>query len=298
MERVEIAKGVFQLRSGSNIGLIVQGDRALLVDAGLDKSAAREALRAAEELNVSIAAVFVTHAHADHYGGVAYLQRRLGIPAYAPGLEAAIAAHPLIEPIYLFSGAAPIQELRHKFTLAEPIQVRAVIASGPCQIEGFCVEAVALPGHAPDQMGLAIGETIFCADAIFPDETLTKHKVPFCVDMDQTLGTLDQLPEMPYARFAPGHGEALEAGEAIRRACTSNRQRLTRIRTCVFDHLCEPQDTASLLQSVAGDFALQITSATSYFLVRTTVLAAISSLEKAGTVQPLLSDNRLLWQRA
>jgi len=39
-------------------------------------------------------------------------------------------------------------------------------------------------------------------------------------------------------------------------------------------------------------------TATAYFLTRTTVLAALSSLEQAGDVAAVMGDNRLLWQRS
>ena len=48
MKRVELAPGVFHLQGGSNMGLAVQDGKGLLIDAGLDKDAAKQALRAAE----------------------------------------------------------------------------------------------------------------------------------------------------------------------------------------------------------------------------------------------------------
>lgn len=88
VERVELARGIFYLQGGSNMGLVVRDGKGLLIDAGLDKDAARRALRVADELGVVLEAVFITHAHADHFGGAHFLQRRLEVPFYAPALEA------------------------------------------------------------------------------------------------------------------------------------------------------------------------------------------------------------------
>ena len=123
MNRVELAPGIFHLQSGSNIGLVVQDGKGLLIDAGLDKDTARRALRIAEALDVTLEAIFITHAHADHFGGAYFLQRRTDAVLYAPALEAAMMEHPIIEPLYLFGGAAPIGELCRKFTLARPCRV-------------------------------------------------------------------------------------------------------------------------------------------------------------------------------
>ena len=175
MKRVELASGVFHLQGGSNMGLVVRDGRGLLIDAGLDKDAARRALRAADELGVALEAVFLTHAHADHFGGAHFLQRRLEVPLVAPALEAAMMENPLIEPLYLFSGAAPIGELRRKFTLAEPCRIDQRVDAGPLEIGPFRLEVVVLPGHAPNQVGVAVGDVFFCADAVFPAETLQKR---------------------------------------------------------------------------------------------------------------------------
>jgi len=326
MRQVELAPGIFHLQGGSNIGLAVQDGKGLLIDAGLDKDAARQALRAAEGLGVTLEAAVLTHAHADHFGGAYLLQQRLGVPLYAPGLEAAMMEHPILEPLYLFGGAAPIGELRGKFTLAQPCRIDHVVpvvatlvapAGGettevvttgqtttevvptnyPLEIGPLRVEVVPLPGHAPNQVGVAVGEVFFCADAVFPAETLEKHKLTFCVDLDETVATLQRLPGLPYARFAPGHGPAYGAGEEIAQACAANRARLEEVRERVYAVLEAPQETATLLRQVADAFGLRMTTATAYFLTQTTVLAALASLERAGEVNVMMEGNRLLWRR-
>ena len=299
VKRVELAPGIFHLQSGSNMGLIVQDGKGLLIDAGLDKDAARRALRVAGELDVTLEAIFITHAHADHFGGAYLIQRRAEIPLYAPALEAAMMENPIIEPLYLFGGAAPIGELRHKFTLAKPCRVDHVVEGpGPLEIGPFQVKVVSLPGHAPNQMGVAVGDVLFCGDALFPTETLEKHKVPFFFDLDEGLATLERLPGLPYAHFAPGHGPAYEAGDEIAQTCVANRERLEEIREQVYTAMEEPQETSALVQRVADHFELRLEMATFYFLIRTTILAALSSLEQAGKVTAVVADNRLLWQQA
>jgi hypothetical protein len=55
--------------------------------------------------------------------------------------------------------------------------------------------------------------------------------------------------------------------------------------------------TAALVQRVADHFGLRLEAAALVFLTRTTILAALSSLERAGQVTTTVRDNRVLWQR-
>jgi glyoxylase-like metal-dependent hydrolase (beta-lactamase superfamily II) len=209
--------------------------------------------------------------------------------------------HPIIEPLYLFAGAAPIEALRDKFTLAQPCEVNRTVAPGPLRIGPFRVAIVPLPGHALNQVGVAVednGERVlFCADAIFPEETMKKHKVLFCVDLDETLETIESLAAQPYDHFAPGHGPAYTSGAAIETICDANRDRLEEIRDATYEALERPRETSAVVQHIAEAFALKIKRPAAYFLTRTTVLAALSSLEKAGRAAATTDANRLLWER-
>jgi glyoxylase-like metal-dependent hydrolase (beta-lactamase superfamily II) len=283
------------------MGLVVRARRALLIDAGLDDDAGRRALRAVEAEGAQLEAIVCTHAHADHFGGARFLQRRLGVPVFAPRLEAAMMENPIIEPLYLFGGAAPIKDLRSKFTLAGPCTVSHLVEPGDLEIGSFGLEVVRLPGHAPNQVGVGIGDgdgqgVLFCADAIFPQDTIDKHKVLFCFDLDEMTDTIRQLPARGYGCFAPGHGPAYAAGNEIREICEANRVRLDEVREAVHGALAEPRETSALVQQVAGHFGLRITTPVAYYLTRTTVLAALSSLESAGEVAAVTDANRVAWQ--
>jgi len=297
MELIQLTDSAYQLRSGANAGLIAQDGQAVLIDTGLDRDTAKKILRAIDGLSLQLAGIVITHAHADHFGGAALLRSRTGAPVYAPALEAAIVENPLLEPLYLFSGASPPAELRHKFTLAEACPVDGLIESGEVTIGGVRIRAIAAPGHAPNQMMIAGGGACFVADACFAPEILEKHGIPFYVDVIQAAATLASLPNLDgsYAAFVPGHGEAVAfigpwAGE--------NAARLAEIRQAVADALREATELGDIVFQTAMRLKVAIENPVIYYLTQTTVLACLSALEASCAAAAQVIDNRLHWKLA
>lgn len=298
MDLVQLTDGAYHLRAGSNAGLLVQEGHALLVDTGLDRDAARRILKHVTALNVELAGVIITHAHADHFGGAGEIKRRSGAPVLAPAFEAAVVENPALEPVYLFAGAQPAKELQGKFILAQPCQLDGILASGRQEVFGFDIDVIPAPGHAHNQMmvGWPEGRVCFAADAYFPPEVLDKYGIPFYVDIDQTLATLASLPALPYNVFAQGHGDAYDRS-GLEEDIEYNIGRVETIRERVWDALDAPADDSQVLKTVADAMEIRIEQPAIYYLTRTTVHACLNSLRTAGRADLTLDDNRLLWLR-
>jgi glyoxylase-like metal-dependent hydrolase (beta-lactamase superfamily II) len=295
MELIKLTDSAYQLRGGTNAGLIVQDRQAVLVDTGLDRDAAKKILRAIESLHLQLAAIVITHAHADHFGGASFLRSRTGAPVYAPGLEAAIVANPLLEPLYLFSGAAPPPILRHKFTLAEACPVDALVEPGEVVMSGVSIRVIPAPGHSPNQVMIAAGRACFIADACFAPEILQKHGIPFYVDVVQAAATLALLAQLDglYDAFVPGHGEVVSS---IGPWAGDNAARLAEIRQSVAQALRDAAELGDILLSTTKRLKVAIESPVVYYLTQTTVLACLSALEAAGGAAARVIDNRLCWR--
>lgn len=291
---VALTTGAYLLPAGSNSGLIVADGKAAIVDAGLDADTARRIAKALAELQARPVALLLTHAHADHFGGASAIAERFGIPVYAPALEAAVVENPYLEPQFLFSGAAPVPELLGKFTLAAPCRVDHIVEPGPLDVAELSVQVIPLPGHAPNQVGYAYGGTLFCGDVFFPGETLAKHPIPFCADVGRALDTLRRLPEMPYERFAPGHGPALAAPAA---ECRANADRLLAIADIILETCQTPTPTGDLVKAVMDALGTALTQIAQYCLAQTTILACAAWLRAQGRLDVVFADNRMLWAR-
>lgn len=298
MNLTPLADNAYHLRAGSNAGLLVQEGRALLVDTGLDRDAARRILKHVATLHVELAGVLITHAHADHFGGAGEIKRRSGAPVLAPAFEAAIVENPALEPVYLFAGAQPTRELQGKFILAQPCELDGLLLPGRQTLFGFDIDVIPAPGHAHNQVmiGWPEGRVCFAADAFFPPEVLDKYGVPFYVDIDQALATLESLPGLPYSLFAQGHGDAYDRS-GLEEVLDYNVRRIESIRELVYDALQAPGDDSVVLKSVADAMGLNIQQPAIYYLTRTTIHACLNSLRQAGRTDLTLDANRLLWRR-
>jgi glyoxylase-like metal-dependent hydrolase (beta-lactamase superfamily II) len=293
---VKAGRNTWLLLGGSNIGLVVVEGKALIVDSGLDKDSARQVAKALEELGAKAHALIITHAHADHFGGAAALKERLGVKVFAPKFEAAVVENPVFEPLWLFGGASPVKPLRGKFTLAKPCPVDGLLEEGTINFEGIEVKILPLYGHAPGQIGLAFEDSFFCADAFFPLETLSKHGIPYCTDMDLAIATLKKFEEKawPFEFFLPGHGDILKDPAPLAEV---NRKRLEEIRDKVLDLLTTPCDEATLMRGLASALGLAYRDLPHYYLCRTTLYSALASLEGGGMVEAFIEGNNLLWRR-
>ncbi len=301
MQLIELTEHTWVIQGGANIGVIAYEGRCLIIDSGMDKDAGRDILKQVKKLGLTPTALLVTHAHADHSGGAHYLVGQTGLKVYATRVEAAVMAGPILEPLYLFSGAQPPRELQHKFLLAKPCLADVILAGNENSVDGIPVQITSLPGHSTEQVGVAFGETIFVGDAFFTPEIVDKHRIPFYTDMQVGLTTLTTLKTQTHSfkHIVAGHGEIYTAAEQANRAIDYTMHRLESILEQVRVALADgtPRSLADILSAVATAQGATINALSQYVLCQTTVQSALSALYARGEVYPLFQNNSLLWKR-
>src|SRR6266581_6009115 len=319
MQLTQLDGQTWVIQGGANIGVIAYEDRCLIIDSGMDRDAGRDILNQLKKLGLTPGALLVTHAHADHFGGAHYLVRQTGLKVYATRVEAAVMSGPILEPLYLFSGAQPPPELQHKFFLAKPCMADVILEGNEQMVDQIPLKVISLPGHSTEQVGVAYGKTLFVGDAFLTPEILDKHRIPFYTDLRAGLTTLSSLKTLvndaaplthmsgstlktevtPFKIIVAGHGELHTSPEQANRVIDYTVQRLESILEHVRKSLAhgEALSTTDVLSSVATAHGATITALPQHALYNATVQAALSALYAQGEIRPVFQDNYLLWQR-
>jgi glyoxylase-like metal-dependent hydrolase (beta-lactamase superfamily II) len=301
MQLIPLGEHTWIIQGGANIGVIEYEGRCLIIDSGIDKDTGRDILNQLKKLGLTPTALLITHAHADHFGGAHYLLRQTGLKVYATRVEAAVMSGPILEPLYLFSGAQPPHELQHKFLLAKPCLADIILQGNEQTVDHIPLQVVSLPGHSTEQVGVTFDNTFFVSDAFLVPEILDKHHIPFYTDIHAGLKTLSTLKTQitPFAHIVAGHGEiytsAGQASQAIDYAIERLENILDNIRAALADGEARP--ATELLSIVAHAQGAVINAFPQYVLYNTTIQSALSTLYARGEIYPLFRDNHLEWRR-
>ncbi|MHA2298048.1 MAG: MBL fold metallo-hydrolase [Candidatus Hodarchaeales archaeon] len=294
----EITDETFFIPNPVNIGVVKTGKSVILIDTGLDRNTGKKVLKLLEGNGLSVKTIINTHSHADHCGGNNYIKDKTGATIHAPELESAIIQYPFLEPLYLFSGASPLKDLKNKFLMAQPSVVDRVIKKDERKLEFDEIEIelnlLPLPGHAPNQIGIEVDEVLFCADSVFSEEVLAKHKIPFNVDIDDQKETLKFLKNTSHRFYVPCHAEPRDNISGL---VDANLKVLNRVEEYLLDRLQTRKTTEQVLKETCDHHQIHLNGPQQYYLMNATIMAYLSSLHDRGLLAVDVKDNALSWQK-
>ena len=292
-ELIELAPKTYFFPGAVNVGVLETPDGgALLIDSGSDKDHAKKLLKACRAKNLEPRAILNTHSHADHYGGNAYLQETLQIPAYAPIFEEAIIKYPILEPMYLYGGVRPPKSLQNKWLMGSPSGTKILNTPGTINICDLELELIEVGGHASIMYAIKFGDVLFASDAVFGQAILEKHSLQFAVDIARQRESVNVIRDAGARVVLPGHGNPTEDIETL---CKANLQAIERANRAVFAAV-GGNSLAEILEKVCNIFELSMTTLVSYVLNQTAVLAHLVELEERELIRQEIVQNKLIWK--
>jgi glyoxylase-like metal-dependent hydrolase (beta-lactamase superfamily II) len=281
----------FAFTGAVNIGYCKKDGKGLLIDTGLDESSIKKVLKIVKQHALPLDYCIITHAHADHFGGAAYLKKTTHIPLYATALESAIMENPILEPVYLFNGASPIEELRNKFLEGPKVLIDHELKLGDNTIGPFEIQALDLSGHSYAQTGLLIEDILYAADGYFGREALNKHVIPFIIDADKTLSSLEKLLHIQCKGAIPGHGPYEENFHASVR----ENQKVHRENLNALYQLIGSKENGETLETLTKEMLslhnLEVKTFGQWLLFRTSITAYLASLQRDKRIKFIVRDN-------
>lgn len=282
---------------GTNVGVVrIDARHVMIIDSGLNDTIARKVLRAVkDQLDSEVVAILSTHGHADHFGAHAFVSKRTGAVVHAPELEACIIEHPEIQPTLLYGGADPLDELKNRFLQAEPCKVDTIIDPRAGDILGVDVRIVSLPGHSLNQQGFVFDGVFFCGDAVFPAGAIEKYKLPYLYGLTSHLESLERCLNVPCTTIVPSHGPM---EESIAPLVARNRSVIEQACQIIIDSLVEPENSDGVCASLFRTMDVPVNKVQGYYLLRPTVMAYLSHLQRKGAIGYEVQDEQILWRRA
>lgn len=232
----DVAPGIHRLEHAhTNQYLIEDGDRLLLVDAGLPRSYQHlvAAIRALGRGTDAVSDLVITHGHFDHVGTARRIAADWHIPVHVHRDDAWLATHP-----YRYAHAnltrfgVPLRHPRSlpvlgKMAVAGAFTVRGVDTATISTFDGSAVlpggaVVVPTPGHTFGHVALHFPErdAVIAGDALVTLDPYTAKTGPRIIagsataDLELNRSSLDALAATDAGTVLPGHGAPWTGGVA------------------------------------------------------------------------------------
>jgi hydroxyacylglutathione hydrolase len=232
---------IIRIRTGnSQVYLIKNGHRSILVDAGLAKTP-RYILAEAASVGVQppdIALIVVTHAHYDHVGGLHTLSQVTGgdilaHPYEAGCMEKGFSPFPKGTNMLGRTVAALGKRLAKYYSSFHPviatIQVSESYDLEPYGLQGFILPT---PGHTAGSLSLILNDDVAIvgdsAFGIFPGKVYP----PFADDPQTLLSSWEVLLAAGCQTFLPGHGRPISR-DSLKACLTRKRLEQSRLAKAI-----------------------------------------------------------------
>ncbi len=290
-ELEQVGPQSYYINCPAKIGIFAQSEREVyLIDSGNDKEAAKKVLKIADSRGWSIKGILNTHSNADHIGGNAFIQNKIGCPVFGSGIEADFTRHPILEPSFLYGGY-PCKDLRNKFLMAK----ESIVTDFSSPEFPKEVDIIPLPGHFFDMVGFRTPDnTVFLADCVSSRTTLEKYGVTFIYDVGAYLETLTTVGKLKADIFVPSHAAPCND---ISELAEINRQKVHEIEQ-VIKAICDtPKTTDDIISEIFRKFGLTM-SIEQYVLVGSTVRSYLSWMKDRGVIDFANDNCTFLWKVA
>lgn len=293
MELNKIKGNTYFIDGPTNIGVYAFKNKfCILIDSGLDNSAARKIDDILKENKLHPKYIINTHSHIDHCGGNNYFKDTYtGTLTYTSEKEKLYLENPKLFPTVLFS-ASPIKKL---FDNKKTIIVDEVLNYGTNKINDEKFEIISLKGHSEEHIGIITPEKVcFLGDSLFSYETLEKYSFPFLFNIEDALNTLNTIKELDADFFVLGHGTKMLTKDEIVPLVDANIENIQKYIDSILEIVDQPSTIEDILENILilNDIYVGLRN---YFLNLSSTSAFVSYLYNEGLIDLSVENGKLYY---
>lgn len=284
-ELIKAGEKTWYMSAPTNVGFyLYNAPEVCMIDVG-DRVSAENAIAHIREQGWKLTRVYLTHSHADHVAGAAYLREETGCEVFAPGVSAAAVKHNFLVSTTLYGGSASA-DMHGKLLMPPPCECSEFTESEP--VPGL--KAVRLDGHDMAQaVFMTSDEVWFTADTVISAAALEKHRISFIYNIAQHLESLETLEETRGKLYIPAHDEPCTD---IRPLVAVNRAAVLEVAGDIMQMCGTPQTIDDLIAQALEKYHIRL-YLMQYLLVGQTVRSYVSWLLDSGKIAPVYEGAKL-----
>lgn len=234
----------------------------------------------------------ITHGHADHFACAWYLRKR-GATVVAARDDAVLVENPDINIRGMFSWARPGDILVSKLFTGTPCKVDALVE----QWRDRRATPYWLPGHTMGHTGfLTPDRVLFSGDSLYLEALWKKHPLPYAIDPDLVVSSLERMRAIDFDSLVPGHG-CLVDRETAEKDIDFHIAQVAGIEALILERLKLPHTTEECIAMVSAERGLSEKPA-AYWLAVTTVKGYLGNLLGRGLLEFEVVNHAGVWRTA
>jgi glyoxylase-like metal-dependent hydrolase (beta-lactamase superfamily II) len=292
----KINGNTYYIDAPTNSGIFkFKNKNCLIVDTGLNNSAAKKLDEVIIENNLHPKYIINTHNHIDHCGGNIYFQKNYpGVLVYTSYGEKVFMENEYLHASILSSSYPPKSLNRSN----KPIPTDYVLDYGINKIGDEKFNIIKLPGHSIEHIGIITQDKVcFLGDSIFSSEILDKYSFPYLYNISDSLNTLNAIKEIDADYFLISHSNGVVSKDEIVTIADRNIKNIENYKDEILELLDQPLTREDILENITILNNLKL-NFNEYYLNLSGVSAFISYLYNEKLIDCSIEDGKMYYFKA